>query len=168
MNENKRMALFVDLINIFHNVNTAFSGAKLDYKIYLDKLNEEGIVFRAVAYGASIDDESYNFQKCLKINGFEVKYVQARRFNGKSIIKYTDRTIDIILDIIRMLERLDVVVIGSTNLNLIPFFDFLKEKGIGVIVYACNIPTEIKMHVDQWIEISEDLLEIREDEILVK
>jgi uncharacterized LabA/DUF88 family protein len=160
----KRVALFVDLISQFHNVNTVYSRQKIDYRLYLDRLKEEGNVTRAIAYGAAIGNEANPFIHCLRENGYEVKYVVARKFNGRPIIKYTDRTMDIVIDIIRMLDRLDVVVIGSCNVNLAPLINYLKEKGIIVLVYACNIPKELRLICDEFWEISEDVFEIKNNE----
>jgi uncharacterized LabA/DUF88 family protein len=161
--KNKKAALFIDLISLYHNINIIFPRQKLDYKAYLDRLKEETDIYRAVAYGASIGSEADKFITCLKLNGYEVKYVSAIKINGKSVIKYTDRTMDIALDIIRMIDRIDVVIIGSCNINLVPLFIFLKEKGIKVVVFSCNIPRELKVAADEYWEISEDLLEIIED-----
>ncbi len=158
----KRIALFVDLIGQFYNVSLIFKKQKLNYKAYLDKLTEEGNVYKAIAYGASIGNEADTFIKCLRSNGYETKYVPARKYNGKPIIKYTDRTMDIAIDIIRMMDRLDIVVIGSCNINLVPLLSFLKEKGIKVIIFACHIPVELKIVCDEWWEVTENLLEIKE------
>jgi uncharacterized LabA/DUF88 family protein len=164
MSDNLRTAVFVDLISIFYNINYVYPQQKLDYKIYLDKLKEKYSIYRAIAYGASVGNEAQNFIRCLRGNGYETKYVLARKFNSKAIIKYTDRTMDIAMDIIRMIDRIDIVVVGSCNPNLIPLFTYLKEKGIKVVVNACNIPRELKNSCDEWYEITDDLLEIRNDE----
>jgi uncharacterized LabA/DUF88 family protein len=164
MNDNMKTAVFVDLISLFYNINYVYPQQKLDYKIYLDKLRERHNIYRAIAYGASVANEAQNFIRCLRGDGYETKYVPARKFNSKAVIKYTDRTMDIAMDIIRMIDRIDIVVIGSCNPNLIPLFVYLKEKGIRVIIVACNIPRELKNHCDEWLEITDDLLEIRNDE----
>jgi uncharacterized LabA/DUF88 family protein len=163
MFENKRTAVFVDLISIFYNVNFAYPHRKLNYKAYLDRLKGRYNICRAIAYGASVGNEAQNFIRCLKGNGYETKYVLARKFNSIAIIKYTDRTMDIAMDIMRMEDRIDIAVIGSCNPNLIPLYVYLKEKGIKIITYACNIPRNIKDSCDEWWEITEDLLEIKND-----
>jgi uncharacterized LabA/DUF88 family protein len=164
--DGKRIVLFADLTNLFHNINIVYPQQKLDYKIYLDKLKERGSIYRAIAYGSAVENEALNFIKCLKGNGYETNYIQARKFNNRHIIKYTNRTMDIAMDIIRLIERIDihVVVFGSCNQDLIPLFGFLKEKGIRSIVYACNIPRELKDSCDEWCEIPEDFLEVKEFE----
>ncbi len=157
--ENKCIGLFVDLINQYHSISLAFNGSKLNYHSYLNKLKEEGLIYRAIAYGAYVDNEASDFINCLRSDGYEAKYVPAKLYNGRPIVKFTDRTIDIVLDIMRMIDKLDIVIIGSNNTNLIPLFSFLKEKGIRVIVFSCDIPREMKLHCDEWLEITEDLLE---------
>ncbi len=98
----------------------------------------------------------------MRHNGYEVNYIPARLINDRPVIKYTDRTMDIAVDIIRMIDRLDIVIIGSCNLNLVPLFIYLKEKGIKIIIFACNIPRKLIMVCDEWWEITEDLLEVNE------
>jgi len=164
MFENIKTAIFVDLISLFYNINYVYPQQKLDYKAYLDKLKEKYNIYRAIAYGASVSNEAQNFIRCLRGNGYETKYVLARKFKSKAVIKYTDRTMDIAMDILRMIDRIDVVVIGSSNINLIPLLIYLKEKGIKVVIVACNIPREMKNSCDEWLEITDDLLEIRNDE----
>lgn len=100
------------------------------------------------------------------MSGFETKYVYPRCYQNRPVIKYTNRSVDIVLDVIRMIDKLDIVIIGSCNYDLAPFFTFLKEKGIRVIVYSCGIPRVLKETCDEWWEIDEDVLEPRREDIM--
>jgi uncharacterized LabA/DUF88 family protein len=73
----------------------------------------------------------------------------------------TDRTIDMIADIFRVINRLDVAVIGSSNTAIIPIIHVLQERGVEVLVFSCNIPASMKEASNSWWEINEDLLEDR-------
>jgi len=75
----------------------------------------------------------------------------------------TDRTIDLIIDIFRIIHKLDIVVLGTSNVNIVSMIEFLKEKGIKVIVFSSNIPGVLKASANSWWEIGEDLLEQGED-----
>ncbi len=154
-----KIGVFVDLISQFTRVSNFFPGEKIDYDEYLRRVEEVGPIVKSNAYGAAVGDEANAFIKCLEDKGFDVKYVNARVFNGKPIIKYTDRTVDIIVDIIKMIDRIDMVVIGSSNINITPFLHYLKEKGIIVVLFACNIPKEMKVACDEYWDITEHELE---------
>lgn len=156
---NNKIGVFVDLVSQFSRVADYFPGEKIDYDEYLRRVEDLGPITKAIAYGASVGDEANSFIKCLEDKGFDVKYVNARVFNGKSIIKYTDRSTDIIVDIIKMMDRIDTVVIGSSNINITPFLIYLKEKGITVIIFACNVPKDMRNACDEYWDITEHYLE---------
>lgn len=74
-------------------------------------------------------------------------------------VQQTDRTMDMVIDILRSIDRLEIVVIGSSNPRIIPIVNYLKEKGIRVIIFSCNIPRHLRNAADVWWEISDRFLE---------
>ncbi len=76
----------------------------------------------------------------------------------------TDRTIDLMIDVFRIIHKLDTVVLGSSNINIIPLIEFIKEKGVKVVIFSSNIPTSVKNAANSWWEITQDLLERPRDE----
>lgn len=74
-------------------------------------------------------------------------------------VQQTDRTMDMITDILRLSNKSEVIVIGSSNSKLVPFIRYLKEIGIKVIIFSCGIPRDLKNEADIWWEINEDFLE---------
>lgn len=155
----KKIGVFVDLVSQFNNVDGFYPGEKINYDAYLSRIDEIGSIYKSIAYGASVGDEANKFIKCMTDKGFDVKYVEARKSKGKSVIKYTDRTMDMVVDIIKMIDRIDIVVIGSSNLNLAPFLIYLKEKGITVIVFSCGIPKVLKYNCSEWWEVTDKYFE---------
>lgn len=164
----RNVGVFVDIISQFNSVNMLYRGRKLDYEKYLTKSTEQGCIYRAFGYGAQITNEAHAFITCLRTLGYEPKYVQARQFGERSEIRRTDRTMDLVTDIIRILEKLDVVIIGTSNPMIVPIIEFIKERGIKVIVFSCNIPRELKESADLWWEITEDYLEIKKENGITK
>ncbi len=155
----ERVGVFVDLISLFGSVKVAYNGRKINYEEYLKKIETLGSIYRANAYGAYIGEESASFITCLENMGYEPKYVKARIFEDKPNIKHTDRTMDIVVDILRIVDRVDTVVIGSLNLQLIPFINYLREKGIKVIIFACNVKRELRMAANDYWLINDSVLE---------
>jgi uncharacterized LabA/DUF88 family protein len=76
-----------------------------------------------------------------------------------SSVQQTDRSIDMIVDILNMIDRMDTVIIGSSNPRLAIFVNFLKSRGLQVIVFSCSIPQPLKDTADAWWEVNESLLE---------
>lgn len=74
-------------------------------------------------------------------------------------VQQTDRTMDMIMDILRNIDRLEVVVLGSSNPRLTPLVKYLKEEGIKVIVFSCSIPRALRQEADLAWDINESFLE---------
>jgi uncharacterized LabA/DUF88 family protein len=159
----KTVGVFVDIVDQFRGVNKNFKGQKIDYSKYLQRALEagEGELYRAFAYGVQIDKEATGFILCLRSYGFEPKYKKAKIIDDRPNIQATNWNLGIAVDTARLIERLDVVVLGSSDPELIPVIEFLKERGIKVIVFSSSIPPEMREASNIFIEISDDVFEKR-------
>lgn len=155
----KTVGVFANVSSQFYSVLSAYRGAKIDYARYLEKAIGGEELYRAFAYGVQMGTEAGPFINCLNKIGFETRYKPARWVDGKPSIRDTDWNIGIAMDIVRHLERLDVVVIGSNDLNLVPLIEFIKERGVKAVIFSCRVPNELREVADQIIEITEDILE---------
>lgn len=161
----EKVLVVVDVINLFGSVKATFDGRKIDYEKYLLKIEkEEGDIYRAFAYGAFVSDEANGFINCLHNVGFEPKYIKAIYYNDKPDVKRTNRTMDMVVDILTFMDRIDTVVIGTLDNDLIPFIYYLKSKGVKVILYSCNVRRELREACDNFWFIDEDVLETKEVE----
>jgi uncharacterized LabA/DUF88 family protein len=79
--------------------------------------------------------------------------------DGKPEIRATDWSMGIAIDVFRILDRIDVLILGSSNIQFIPLIKFVKEKGVKTVILACDIPVELRDVADQWIEVSDNILE---------
>jgi hypothetical protein len=91
--------------------------------------------------------------------------------NGKSqqpailpSVQHTDVTMEMAMDVARLADRFNTIIIGSSNPRLRPLIRYIKERGCKVIVFSCNIPDSLKQETDLWWEIKEDFLEERVEE----
>lgn len=170
----ERIGIFVDVINLFGAVKSVHNNRKIDYGKYYDRVEDEGDVIRAFAYGAFVADETNGFIECLHRVRFEPRYVKAEIYNDQPDVRRTDRTMDMISDIAQIMDRLDTVVLGTLNINMIPVIHLLKAKGIKVILYSCNVKRELKESVNEYWFINESVLEelhdgkVESDKVLVK
>ena len=61
------------------------------------------------------------------------------------------------MDIVRCLDKLDVVVIGSSSTELVPLVQYIVERGIKCHVVACGIPKELRAIATEFVEIPAEL-----------
>jgi uncharacterized LabA/DUF88 family protein len=160
------IGVFADVGNLYHCVNKKYGGRKLDYKKYLESVVPDGdILYRAMAYGIQVKDEAAKFISCLRHYGFETKYRRPKIYrngeDGQETLRRIPWGVGIAMDVVRIVSnnKLDVVVIGSSEPELIDLVEWVKERGVKCIVASCGIPREIREASDLWVEIPEDLLE---------
>ncbi len=80
---------------------------------------------------------------------------------GKKDIRKADWDVGLAIDVVRIVDRVDQVVIGSADGDLAPLVEWVKEQGCRCIVFACNISRELRDVADEVIEIDEALLEVK-------
>jgi uncharacterized LabA/DUF88 family protein len=51
------------------------------------------------------------------------------------------------------------VILGSSDPDLLPVVEYIKSKGVGVIILAAGIHRDLKKACNSFVEISEDMLE---------
>lgn len=159
----KRIGIFADVTHMFSVVQEKHA-KKINYEKYLDKAIGNDHLYVAIAYGAQIDNEANGFIKRLQSFGYETKYIRAIPQPGSKIIDLstsTDFVIEMTLDMIRYLKRIDTAVIGSIDIRLIPVIKFLQERGVKAHILACCIPNELNDIANKIIEIPDEILEKR-------
>jgi uncharacterized LabA/DUF88 family protein len=157
MSNLKMIGLFADVSNLYYCISRRFPNQKLDYQKYLELAAGDDTVYRAFAYGIQLKDEATKFITCLKHYGFEAKYKNPRLSNQKEY-KRTSWNVGIGMDVVRIIDKLDVVVIGSADAELAPLVELIKERGRRCHILACGISKELKTVADQYTEINESIL----------
>lgn len=151
----KKVAVFVDVGNIYYCVGKKFEARKLDYRKYMEFSKSFGEVYQAYAYGSQVKDEAKNFILCLKQLGFMVKFREHDREEKRRV----NWGCGITVDIVNVVDRVDTVVLGSSDPDLLPVVEYIKSKGVGVIMIAAGIHKDLKKSCNQFVEVSEDMLE---------
>ena len=161
----KRIGIFVDISNIYYCIGKKFDQRKLDYRKYWEFLQDMGDIQHAFAYGAQINNEARGFIHCLKQVGFEPKYKTPKDYHNKDNFKRkADWDVGIAMDIVKLIDRLDLIILGTADGDLTPVVEWAKEKGVDIIVLACGISRELKNAATKYIEIPESMLESSKDE----
>lgn len=161
-----KAALFADVHNLYYCTNKKFNGKKLDYKFYLDFANEKiAEVTRAFAYGFQKETEAVNFITCLRKIGFDCNFKRPRVIgSGENQFHKTDWNVGICVDVVKILDRVEAVIIGSSDPELVPLINYLKFRGIQTIIYSAMINKELKEVADRFYEIDSKWLEKAKEE----
>lgn len=135
----QRLGIFVNVTNQFGTLTNNFrKGHRVNYEGYLAHFSEGFDRIIAIAYGTQVAEEANAFILALRHMGYTPKFAQATLV-GRQDIVHPSRNVEMTLDILQVYERLDVIVVGSNDPELIPLINFLKMRGIKVIV-ATPIP----------------------------
>lgn len=149
----KKVAVFIDVGNLYYCVCKGFNDRKLDYKKYLEYCKNFGEIHQATAYGSQINGAAKSFIACLRSIGYLI------RFKDIEDKRWVNWNAGITIDIISLLDRVDSVIIGSADPDLQPVIEYIKSKGVTVILIAAGVNKDLRKSCNQFIEISEDMLE---------
>jgi hypothetical protein len=146
--------LYVDLSNLYHGAKNKYRG-KINFKAYRDFLEDIFKIETATAYGVAIGDYANSFIGCLQALGYATKY---REFKVRRSVDWTPGiVVDIMLDVLE--NGVKSVIVGSSNEELKPLYEFLRLRGVSVVVFAVNVPKTLTESVDKIIEVPKSLLE---------
>ena len=136
----KRIAVFVDVQNIYYTTRQAY-GRQFDYRKLWQRLSAEGEIVSAIAYATHRGDEKqFRFQNALRNIGFHVKlkpFIQRSDGSAKG-----DWDVGITIDVMEAARDVDTVVLLSGDGD----FDLLLEKiskdyGVSTEVYGVRALT---------------------------
>jgi uncharacterized LabA/DUF88 family protein len=152
-----RTLVLIDVNNLYYCTKKKF-GRKINYTEFyknLQKINifgsrnldSKGLgsgtnIVKTIAY--STQEDCINFIKVLNSLGIDTKF-------------YADTFIgEIFLDCVRYSDKIDSVIICSSNPDFYHLLAWLNEKLINTLIYSCGIPKILKHN---FIELDESVLE---------
>jgi uncharacterized LabA/DUF88 family protein len=148
-----RVLVVVDIKNLYYSVNKHCNNRRVHYGNLLNKIkNDVGNVTKAVAFGLQTDNQAMPFIDKLRHLGYEVHYKEPR-YPG------TNWCAGITLEMVKMLERVDTIVLCGTDYDILPTLDYVRSRGVNVIAVGCMVPTAFKRACNRTMEITEELLE---------
>lgn len=122
MKKEKKIAIFVDVQNIYYTTRQAYS-RQFDYRKFWQRVSAEGQIVSATAYAIDRGDENQlKFQNALKQIGLTVKlkpFIQRSDGSAKG-----DWDVGITIDILETAKNVDTIVLLSGDGD----FDLLLEK----------------------------------------
>lgn len=135
----KRIALFVDVSNLYFCVKRKYEG-RIDYKKYMAYVQSLGEVIEARAYGCAKGAEAKAFMLMLKHAGFAPVYKEPKELEpGK---RKGDWDVGITVDMLTR-DDADVVILGSSDSDMAPAVAELRKRGKEVYIFACDVSREL-------------------------
>ena len=151
-----RVGVFVDAANI--ELACDRLRARINWKKLLDYITEGRQLVRAIAYSPVHDDpgvslETQRFAEPFIDRGFRVVTKPLKRFADGSIKANVD--IEMTLDIIEMLDRLDVVVLVSGDGDFQRLVEVVQSRGVRVEVVSVGTSTasQLRNAADRFVDI---------------
>jgi uncharacterized LabA/DUF88 family protein len=159
MSENAAI-LVVDISNMYSCISKKYGNRKLDYAKLYDSAANFGFLRRAIAYGSATGNEAINFITCLTRIGYETKYKKPKPEERKIGLR-ADWSVALSMDVVKavLAHRLDAVLIGTSDNDVIPLLQWIREQGTRCIIVGCGLTRDLKEVADAFIEINEEYLE---------
>lgn len=152
----RRVGVFIDVQNMYYSARNIFN-RKVNFASIVEKTVGEADLIRAIAYTISTKtgDESAFFE-ALRKKGIEVASKELLEYN--SGVKKGDWDVGITIDIVRMLDMLDVVVLVSGDGDYVPLANHVKSRGriMHVASFRESTSTALVSAVDIYTNLSDD------------
>ncbi len=153
--KNQRVALFVDVQNMYYSAKQLYK-SKVDFgKILKDGIAGRELI-RAFAYAISADvGKEEDFFNALSRIGYEVKLKDLQIFYGGA--KKGDWDVGIAMDVLRMSEKVDTIVLVSGDGDFKELLEYVKARGCRaeVMAFSKTASSKIKNEADMFTDLGE-------------
>ncbi len=149
----QRVGVFVDVQNLYYSAKNLY-GSKVDFGRILKETVRNRVLIRAFTYVIRADvGLEKEFFEALRQRGFEVRAKELQVFYDGS--KKGDWDVGLCMDVIRMLQKMDVMVLVSGDGDYAPLLEYAKSQGVRTEVCAFS-----KTCSNQLIESADEFLDI--------
>jgi uncharacterized LabA/DUF88 family protein len=152
----QRVGVFIDTQNMYYSARSVF-GRKVNFgNIVKDAVGARKLV-RAVAYVVRTKtEEERPFFDALQKSGIELREKELMEYLSGQ--KKADWDVGLTVDIIRMLDMLDVVVLVSGDGDFVYLADYVKSRGriMQVMSFRETTSTRLTESADVYINLSEN------------
>jgi len=155
-NPDQRVGVFVDVQNLYYSARNLYN-ARVKFNEVLDSAVGDRKLVRAIAYVVQADmPEEHTFFEALDKAGFEVKRKELQTFAGGH--QKGDWDVGIAMDIIKAMNKLDVVVLCSGDGDFVPLLEYLQMTGqlTETIAFGRSCSGKIKELTDNFIDLDEN------------
>jgi len=152
----QRVGVFIDTQNMYYSARNVF-GRKVNFGNILKEAVGDRKLIRAVAYVVRTkSEEEKPFFDALKNLGLETREKELMQYESGQ--KKADWDVGLTVDIVRMLDMLDVIVLVSGDGDFVPLLEYVKNRGRIVEVMSLRETTSGKLMeaADKYINLSEE------------
>jgi uncharacterized LabA/DUF88 family protein len=149
----QRVGVFVDVQNMYYSAKNLY-GAKVDFgRVLLAGVAGRKLI-RAFTYviKADVGAEKEFFEALHKI-GYEVREKELQVFYGGA--KKGDWDVGLCMDVIRLLPKIDAMVLVSGDGDYTDLLEYAKSQGVRVEVMAFKQTTSSKL-----LEVADDIIDL--------
>ena len=152
-NPDQRVGVFVDVQNLYYSARNMYN-ARVKFNEVLNAAVADRKLIRAVAYVVKADmPEEQSFFDALQKAGFEVKIKELQTFAGGH--QKGDWDVGIAIDIIKMMNKLDVVVLCSGDGDYIPLLQ-MTGQFTETLAFGKSCSAKVKELTDYFIDLDEN------------
>lgn len=152
---NRRVGVFIDVQNMYYSARNVFN-RKVNFPKIVEEATADGQLVRALAYTVTTKAGEENpFLEALEKQGIEVIAKDLVEFQSGQ--KKANWDVGIAIDIVRMLDMLDVVVLVSGDSDFVPLADYVRGRGrlFHVISFRESTSSELLGVADIYTNMSE-------------
>ncbi len=146
----------MDVQNLYYSARNLYN-ARVKFNEVLNEAVGDRRLVRAIAYVVQADmPEEHTFFEALDKAGFEVKTKALQTFAGGH--QKGDWDVGIAMDIIKMMNKIDVVVLASGDGDFVPLLEYLQMSGqlTETIAFGRSCSSKIKELTDNFIDLDEN------------
>jgi uncharacterized LabA/DUF88 family protein len=154
-NPDQRVGIFVDVQNLYYSARNIYN-CRINFNEVLKESLGNRRLIRAIAYVIKADmPEEHNFFEALEKAGFEVKTKDLQTFAGGA--QKGDWDVGIAMDIIKTMNKLDVIVLASGDGDFAPLLEYLQMTGqlTETVAFGKSTSSKIKELTDNFIDLDE-------------
>lgn len=159
----KRMALIVDVSNIYYSLRNLYKNAHLSYKAMEDFLIDLGVLVSKDAYGSNSQGQAKGFIGVLKGMGYETHFKAPKTYKNKEGIRHkNDWDVGIAIRMVEIANdpgEVDTIVLCSGDGDMVPAVEYCKKRGLTVYALGAKISSELAEACDESIEIPASFLQ---------
>lgn len=151
----QRVAVFVDVQNMYYSAKNLYS-AKVDFGRILTAGVGVRKLVRAFAYVIKADvGAERDFFDALQKIGYEVREKDLQVFYGGA--KKGDWDVGICMDAVRMIPKIDVMILVSGDGDYTDLIDYARSQGVRTEIVAFGKTTSSRLieHADEMLDMSE-------------
>jgi uncharacterized LabA/DUF88 family protein len=153
--KSQRVGVFIDVQNMYYSARKLY-GHKVNFGEILKAAEAERQLIRAIAYVVRATGDEGGFFEALNARGMETKVRDVQIFEDGA--RKADWDVGMVVDMIRISEVLDTVVIVSGDGDFVELVEYLKHHGKQVEVIAFRETSSAKLiaTVDDFTNLSDD------------